>query len=143
MLNELSGKFFHIDFGHFLNHFKTKLGFNRDREYFIFSREMYYLMVNYRRLYKDFKPDEQQNIQKVVARKFLNQASGFTATGSIPKHSSNADISSRNSKEKAQPRDQLPRVSQRKLFRVKKWKDVPKDKFQKIHYKKMGIEQTE
>lgn len=58
MLNKLNGKFFHIDFGHFLNHSKFKLGFKRDREPFIFSREMYYLMTNYERLYRDFKSDE-------------------------------------------------------------------------------------
>lgn len=59
MLNKLNGKFFHIDFGHFLNHSKFKLGFKRDREPFIFSREMHYLMTNFERLYRDFKPDDQ------------------------------------------------------------------------------------
>ena len=47
MLNKGSGKFFHIDFGHFLNHYKSKLGFKRDREPFIYSREMHYLMINF------------------------------------------------------------------------------------------------
>lgn len=58
MLNKQSGKFFHIDFGHFLDHKKSKAGFNRDREPFIYSRELHYLMTNFQRLYKDFKTDE-------------------------------------------------------------------------------------
>lgn len=47
MLNKESGKFFHIDFGHFLDHCKYKLGFKRDREPFIFSKELRYLMMNF------------------------------------------------------------------------------------------------
>jgi hypothetical protein len=94
MLNKLNGKFFHIDFGHFLNHYKTKLGFKRDREPFIFSREMHYLMTNYERLYRDFKADDQQNIHKVVPRKFLNMASGYNANGSLPKPP-NSDLAMR------------------------------------------------
>jgi len=47
MFNNVSGRFFHIDFGHFLNHCKTKLGFVRDREPFILSKEMFYLMINF------------------------------------------------------------------------------------------------
>ena len=58
MLNKLSGKFFHIDFGHFLNHCKKKLGFKRDREPFIYSREMHYLMINFKRLYTVFKKED-------------------------------------------------------------------------------------
>lgn len=58
MFNKLSGHFFHIDFGHFLDHSKFKLGFKRDREPFIFSKEVSYLMVNWNRIYTDFKPEE-------------------------------------------------------------------------------------
>ena len=58
MLNKQSGKFFHIDFGHFLDHKKSKFGINRDREPFIYSRELHFLMTNFQRLYKDFKTDE-------------------------------------------------------------------------------------
>lgn len=46
MLNKHSGKFFHIDFGHFLDHKKLKAGIVRDREPFIYSKEMHYLMIN-------------------------------------------------------------------------------------------------
>ena len=58
MMNKISGKFFHIDFGHFLDHSKFKLGVKRDREPFIFSKEMNYLMINFQRIYKDFKEDD-------------------------------------------------------------------------------------
>ena len=44
MLQHETGKFFHIDFGHFLGHGKLKLGFNRDREPFIFSDELHYFL---------------------------------------------------------------------------------------------------
>ncbi|KAE9338818.1 hypothetical protein PF008_g11880 [Phytophthora fragariae] len=35
-----SGKFFHIDFGHFLGNFKSKLGVNRERAPFVFTPSM-------------------------------------------------------------------------------------------------------
>jgi len=45
MLQQETGKFFHIDFGHWLNHPKTfKKIFKRDREPFIFSKEMQFFM---------------------------------------------------------------------------------------------------
>ena len=44
MLQNETGKFFHIDFGHFLGHGKSKLGFKRDREPFILSKEMQYFL---------------------------------------------------------------------------------------------------
>ena len=40
MLHNPTGKFFHIDFGHFLDHCKSKGGLKRDREPFIFSAEL-------------------------------------------------------------------------------------------------------
>lgn len=35
-----AGHLFHIDFGHFLGHFKSKFGFNRERSAFVFTPEM-------------------------------------------------------------------------------------------------------
>ncbi|GLD93946.1 hypothetical protein PINS_up002551 [Pythium insidiosum] len=39
-----SGKLFHIDFGHFLGNFKTKLGFKRERAPFVFTPAMLHVM---------------------------------------------------------------------------------------------------
>jgi hypothetical protein len=47
MLEEKTGRFFHIDFGHFLNHAKYKHGFKRDREPFIFSEELAFFLTNF------------------------------------------------------------------------------------------------
>ena len=34
------GRFLHIDFGHFLGHFKTKFGFKREKAPFVFTPQM-------------------------------------------------------------------------------------------------------
>ena len=47
MLKTDTGQFLHIDFGHFLNHRKFKLGVARDREPFILSKEMVYFLRNF------------------------------------------------------------------------------------------------
>jgi phosphatidylinositol-4,5-bisphosphate 3-kinase len=47
MLQKYTGRFFHIDFGHFLGHFKKKFGIRRDVEPFIFSREMCHFIVHF------------------------------------------------------------------------------------------------
>ena len=47
MLQNMSGTFFHIDFGHFLGCGKVKLKFNRDREPFILSKELNYFLKNF------------------------------------------------------------------------------------------------
>lgn len=39
-----SGSFFHIDFGHFLGNFKTKMGFQRERSPFVFTPAMKHVM---------------------------------------------------------------------------------------------------
>ena len=47
MLQNMSGTFFHIDFGHFLGNGKKQLGFTRDREPFILSNELNYFLKNF------------------------------------------------------------------------------------------------
>ena len=47
MLKTDTGQFLHIDFGHFLNHRKFKLGVAREREPFILSKEMVYFLKNF------------------------------------------------------------------------------------------------
>lgn len=47
MLQNTTGKFFHIDFGHFLNHCKEKMGFKRDREPFILSNELRFFLCHF------------------------------------------------------------------------------------------------
>lgn len=53
------GHLFHIDFGHFLGHFKKKFGVKRERELFVFTPAMAYVMGgrNYESspLYESFK----------------------------------------------------------------------------------------
>ena len=39
-----TGHLFHIDFGHFLGNFKTKLGIQRERSKFVFTEEMSHVM---------------------------------------------------------------------------------------------------
>ena len=50
MLQQEHGKFFHIDFGHWLHHPKFKLGFKRDREPFIFAKELQHFMTHFEQI---------------------------------------------------------------------------------------------
>lgn len=50
MLSNDTGKFFHIDFGHFLGHGKSKFGIRRDREPFVFSAEMKHFLMYFHSL---------------------------------------------------------------------------------------------
>ncbi len=47
MMQDATGTFFHIDFGHFLGHGKSKMGFNRDREPFILSNELHFFLKHF------------------------------------------------------------------------------------------------
>lgn len=40
MLNKTNGNLFHIDFGHFLGNIKKKYGIKRERDPFVFTKEM-------------------------------------------------------------------------------------------------------
>lgn len=49
------GHLFHIDFGHFLGNFKSKMGFNRERTAFVFTPEMAFVMGGHKtKLFKSF-----------------------------------------------------------------------------------------
>jgi len=60
MLQKYTGRFFHIDFGHFLGHWKKKFGIRRDVEPFIFSREMCHFIMH-------FNPDAKINLKSLPA----------------------------------------------------------------------------
>lgn len=47
MLQETTGRFFHIDFGHFLDSCKFKCRIKRDREPFIYSDELNYFLKKF------------------------------------------------------------------------------------------------
>ena len=66
MLQNETGKFFHIDFGHFLGHGKAKLGFKRDREPFILSREMQYFLKHFSEIKIEQQKAEQQHQQETA-----------------------------------------------------------------------------
>ncbi len=48
MMQKYTGRFFHIDFGHFLGHLKKFGPWLRDKEPFIYSSEMDYFVRNFR-----------------------------------------------------------------------------------------------
>jgi len=50
MLQCHTGRFFHIDFGHFLDSCKMKGGVKRDREPFIYSDELNFFMKKFHNL---------------------------------------------------------------------------------------------
>jgi len=50
MLELGTGRFFHIDFGHFLDNCKSKFGFKRDREPFIYSDELNFFLKKFSRI---------------------------------------------------------------------------------------------
>ena len=59
MIQKHTGRFFHIDFGHFLGHFKKFLFIVRDVEPFIFSKEMLYFLTH-------FRPEEENPIESAL-----------------------------------------------------------------------------
>ena len=62
MLKEDTGQFLHIDFGHFLNHRKFKLGMSRDREPFILSKELIYFLKYFREIEIEKGNDEGEEV---------------------------------------------------------------------------------
>ena len=62
MLKTDTGQFLHIDFGHFLNHRKFKLGVSRDREPFILSKELVYFLKYFREIEIVNEGDESEDV---------------------------------------------------------------------------------
>jgi phosphatidylinositol-4,5-bisphosphate 3-kinase len=44
MINREEGNFLHVDFGHFLGNVKKKFGIKRERDPFVFSKEIAYFI---------------------------------------------------------------------------------------------------
>lgn len=128
MFDKVNGRFFHIDFGHFMDHSKYKLGFKRDREPFIFSPELNYLLLNFPRIYKDFKSDEENRIESIVPRALLNRANGFLPSGKRPMAASDVHLKDTSTPVSNQ---QIVHRSQRKLFRTIKWTQANEGAFKK------------
>jgi len=65
MLEKPTGRIFHIDFGHFMGDAKMKCGILRDREPFIYSPEMHFIITDFpayiRRRKEEMKGEESQN----------------------------------------------------------------------------------
>eukprot|EP00750_Incisomonas_marina_P031094 INCI7705.8.p1 GENE.INCI7705.8~~INCI7705.8.p1 ORF type:complete len:785 (-),score=146.41 INCI7705.8:448-2802(-) len=60
-----TGHLFHIDFGHFLGNFKTKLGMKRERAPFVFTPQMLWVMG------KSFEEEAPQEFQRLCIEAFL------------------------------------------------------------------------
>lgn len=72
MINIEDGNFLHIDFGHFLGNVKKKLGVKRERDPFVFSKELAYFInggpLNKRpnkiKLNRSFTEDEHRELSE-------------------------------------------------------------------------------
>jgi len=62
MINLEEGHLFHIDFGHFLGHVKTKFGIKRERDPFVFSADMAYF-VNGKSIVKQLSSKKMSDTQ--------------------------------------------------------------------------------
>jgi phosphatidylinositol-4,5-bisphosphate 3-kinase len=88
------GRLFHIDFGHFLGHFKTKFGIKRERAPFVFTPDFAYVMGG-----KDSPQFNRfielccraYNILRAHASMFINLFQMMLSTG-IPELTSTQDI---------------------------------------------------
>jgi hypothetical protein len=74
------GRFFHIDFGHFLGHSK-KMIFKkvvRDREPFIYSPELHYFLINFDLLYA--KPPKPTSVKRQSEKEslFVSQDTNYS-----------------------------------------------------------------
>lgn len=63
------GHIFHIDFGHFLGHFKKKFGINRERVPFVLTEDFLYVIAKGSE--NPRKSNEFQDFQKLCGRAYL------------------------------------------------------------------------
>ena len=92
-----SGHLFHIDFGHFLGNFKTKMGVNRERAAFVFTPEMAYVMggKNYAESshFEDFKRHSAKAFRVLRANAALIEILFIVMVGAgMPELMSESDI---------------------------------------------------
>ncbi len=86
MINKERGNFFHIDFGHFLGNVKKKFGVKRERDPFVFSKEIAYFVNggplnkgnNSIKLNKRLTEDEHRDLSESIMTG-NDDYSGFTA----------------------------------------------------------------
>jgi phosphatidylinositol kinase/protein kinase (PI-3 family) len=86
MINKERGNFFHIDFGHFLGNVKKKFGIKRERDPFVFSKEIAYFVnggpldkrTNSIKLNRNLTQDEHRELSESMMTGDDN-ISGFTA----------------------------------------------------------------
>jgi phosphatidylinositol-4,5-bisphosphate 3-kinase len=71
MLQETTGRFFHIDFGHFLDSCKFKCRIKRDREPFIYSDELNYFLKKFEAI-KANQSKEHSGVKSQVSAKAID-----------------------------------------------------------------------
>jgi len=79
-----TGQLFHIDFGHFLGHFKTKFGFDREKAPFVFTPQYAHILGNKSSpMYQLFEDTccAAYNIVRKNADLFINLFSMMLSTG--------------------------------------------------------------
>lgn len=76
LIQKDTGKFLHIDFGHFLDNKKKKIGFTRDRELFILSKELHFFMKHFHEI--DIVIDNDENESKSTVESMAKNTSVTT-----------------------------------------------------------------
>jgi len=123
-----SGNLFHIDFGHFLGHFKKKFGVNRERAPFVFTPAMAFVMggrdsPQFKR-FVDISCKAYNTLRK-HANMFINLFAMMLATG-IPELESESDIN-----------------YLRKTFEVDLTDEEAAEKFTQLIYKSLDTKATQ
>jgi len=125
-----AGRLFHIDFGHFLGHFKEKFGFKRERAPFVFTPDMAFVMTEGKKDAPQFLRfidlcGQAYNILRRHASTFINLFAMMLSTG-IPELTSLSDIK-----------------YLRDAFSLDSTDQQAKDKFTQLIYASMGTKTTQ